>query len=183
MKIIILFLSSLAVTVNLHGQFLTGIGTKWSDAFSEWVVFLDVEGEEVEGELRMRWPSRNDWTEWDYRLGEQIGTIKLKWKNNLNEWELRGDNEIVSARTVWNNNFREWRISNNTNQLTLKSRYGNVIDEWEIRRSDHGYFKVFTNWESDPREWIIVDELDEKISLPMRMLMTFIVIYQSSPKG
>ena len=179
----VLFFVAILMSVNLSAQFLTGINTKLSDTFSEWVIFFETEGTEEEGELRMRWASRNDWTEWNYRIGEQIGTIKLKWGNDPNEWELRGDNEIVTARTLWKNNFQEWRINSNNTQLVLKSRYGNVIDEWEIRQSDHGYFKVFTSWEGDPREWVIVDELVEDITLPMRILMTFIVVFQSSPKS
>ena len=103
------FLFVIFLSINLNGQILNGIATKWSDTFSEWVLFVDIDGEEVEGELRMRWPSRNDWTEWNYRLEEETGTIKLKWRDNPNEWELRGDNEVVTARTVYNNSFREWR--------------------------------------------------------------------------
>ena len=167
-------------TLPLSAQFLTGISTRWNDSFSEWILYTDKE--DREGELRLRWMSRNDWTEWEYRLGESTGRIKLKWRDNPNEWEIRGDNKVVTARTLWNNNFREWRITDNNRQLTLKSRYGNLLEEWVLRSTDYGHFEMATSWEGDPRDWIIIDELDEQISLPMKMALVFVVVYHSSPK-
>ena len=177
---ILITISILFIQQFLFGQYLTGIATKWSDSFSEWYIYTDVEGEE--GELKQRWALRNDWTEWEYRQGEHFGRIKLKWRNNFNEWEIRGGNEVVTARTLWNDNFREWRISGNGTQLSLNSRYGNTFDEWEIRKSDHGLFEMYTNWEGDPRDWNVVDELDERIGFTMKMAMIFIALYQSVPK-
>ena len=164
-------------TINVQAQYITGIATNWSDSFSEWTIYTD--DEDLEGELRMRW--QNDWTEWEYRIGEAIGRIKLKWKNNPNEWEIRGDNEIITARTLWNNNFREWRITDNSTQITLRCRFGNTFDEWEIKGSK-GTLDVFTAWEGDPREWNIDDYMDEDVGLPMKMAIIFIATFHSSPK-
>jgi len=164
----------------LHAQYLTGIATAWSDSFVEWQLFSDEE--EVMGNLKMRWPTRNDWTEWDYRLGDEFGTIKLKWKENPNEWEIRGDNQIVTARTVFANDFRQWRITDNSTRLTLQSKYGNRWDEWAIKEVTYGNFQIYTNWEGDPREWIIVDEFEDEISFPMKMAIVFIAVFHSSPK-
>lgn len=160
------------------GQAITGIGTTWSDSFREWIVYT--ENEEEEGILRLRW--QDDWTDWEYRIGDQSGRIKIKWKGDPNEWELRGDNEIVSARTLWSNDFRNWRVDGSNGQLTLKTRYGNLVDEWQLRNSKNGNFEIFTSWEGDPREWTIVDELDESVSLPTKMTLIFLAIYHSSPK-
>ena len=129
----------------LPAQYLTGIETKWSDSFAEWTIFTD--DEELEGELKMRWALQNDWTEWDYRIGDVTGRIKVKWKDNPNEWEVRGENKVVTCRTVWNNNFREWRITDNTNRVTLKTKFGNLNDEWILRNSDKGTFEMFSEWE------------------------------------
>lgn len=166
---------------NLSAQYLSGIATRWSDDFSEWIIYPENE-EEEEGYLRMRWQNQRDWTIWDYSLGDWSGAIKLKWKNNPNEWEFRGNNEIVTARTLWNNNLLEWRITTRSGQYTLKSRYGNLLDEWQLRNSKNGTFRMYTNWEGDPRDWIIIDELDEAISLTTKIAMMFIVVYHSSPK-
>ena len=179
MRIICLFFS-LFLFQSTQAQYLAGIATQWSDSFAEWTIFT--EEEDQEGELEMRWKTQNDWTDWQYRLGEETGRIKLKWKDNPNEWEIRGNNEIITARTLWNNQFREWRIRNGATQFTLRCKYGNVTDEWELRNSSKGNFVIYTNWEGDPREWIIVDELDESVSLPTKMAITFIAIMHSIPR-
>ena len=152
-----LFLFQIAQT-----QTLAGLGARWSDDFGEWIIYtID---ESLEGELKTKWRSQNNWTEWQYRVGEVTGSIKLKWPNNPNEWELRSENKIISARTLWRDNFQEWRISDNKNRLTLKTKYSNSGDEWALRSSTVGYFGMYTSWEGDPREWEIIDELDEDVS-------------------
>ena len=84
---------------------------------------------------------------------------------------------------IWSNDFREWRISNNSISLTLKSKYGNTFDEWIVREDNYGHFAMYTNWEGDPREWEIVDELDEDVSLEMKMALVFIASFHSFPKN
>ena len=174
----IALLAALCFTTSLHAQALTGAATRWNDSFSEWVIY----SADGEGELRLRWPSQDDWTEWQYRLDESTGTLKLKWRGDLNEWEARGDNQIATARTVWRDNFREWRITDGKHTLTLRSRYGNTWDEWTARTSSAGHFEMYTGFEGDPRDWVIVDELDESVPLVMKLLMTHVVLFQSSPK-
>jgi hypothetical protein len=161
-------------------QSIVGFGTRWSDSFAEWVIYTEIEGEE--GELRQKWQMQDDWTDWQYRLGNASGNIRLKWKDNPNEWEARGDGQIATARTVWNNNFREWRITDGRHSCTLVSRDGNVWDEWMLRASSAGDFQMYTVWQGDPREWDIVDELAPEISLPARLLAAFIVAFHSSPR-
>lgn len=170
----------LLLAVTARAQHLTGLATRWNDSFTEWIIYTDTEGQD--GELRQRWQGQDDWTEWQYRLGESTGNIRLKWGDNPNEWEARGDNAIISARTVWNGNFREWRISDGSYQLTLSCRYGNTFDEWAVRSSNAGEFNMYTNWEGDPRDWAITDDLDENVPLPMRVLTAFIVAFHSTPK-
>lgn len=170
----------IASTLTVYSQQLSGITARWSDAFTEWVIFAeDADGP---GELRLRWSSQDDWTEWEYRMGDALGQVRLKWGDDKNEWEIRGENQIVSARTLWKDDFREWRITDNTQQITLRSRYGNTRDEWEIRDADVGLFNMYTAYQGDPRDWIIVDELDASISTPMKMALVFIALYNSIPK-
>lgn len=179
MKLLFTFLCA-CICISAQAQYLTGLATKWSDSFSEWTIFTD--DESVEGDLEMKWKMQNDVSEWQYRIGEEIGRIKLKWRDNPNEWEIRGNNQIITARTLWNNQFREWRIKGNGTQFTLRCKYGNTTDEWELRNSSNGIFEIYTNWEGDPREWNIVDELDESIGLPMKMAIVFIATFHSIPR-
>ncbi len=180
MKRLLLLLPLLLALETLQAQYLGGIATRWNDSFTEWVL-LDENGEPA-GELKLRWPFQNDWSEWDFEFGETFGSIRRKWRDNPNEWELRCDNRIYTARTVWPDNPREWRITDNRLSLTFRTTWGNVWDEWETRQSPHGSFELFTQYEGDPRDWVIADHLDEQVPLPMKILMTFIAVFHSSPK-
>ena len=162
------------------GQDIIGVATKWSDSFREWSLFT--EDEDRTGDLYLRWSGREDWTQWDMRLGDTIAEIKLKWQDNPNEWEIRCLGTTVMARTLWNGDFREWRISDGDTRLVWKSRYGNQFEEWVLRDEDKGIFRMYTYWELDPREWVIEDALDEEISFPMRLALIFVAIFHSSPK-
>ena len=163
----------------LGAQQLTAVATQWSDSFREWIVYTEVEGEE--GYLRLRWNSRGDWTQWEYRIGEYTGQIKTKWPERVDEWEVRGENFIIDARTIWRDNKREWRITDpGSVQYKWQSRYANHLEEWVIDTEQYGFFEMYTAFEGDPREWIIVDELDA--SLPERMMLVFLTIINSTPK-
>lgn len=175
----LLFFGALLLVTSAGAQVLTGISSKWSDSFGEWTIYTD--NQELEGELKLRWLTTNDWTEWEYRIGEETGTIRMKWKDNPNEWELRGGNEVVTMRTVLNGNFREWHIIGNKN-LTWKSRYGNTFDEWEKSDAHFGTFDLATAWEGNPGDWMIEDELDEEVTLPTKMALVFLSVFFSSPK-
>lgn len=165
----------------LKAQHLESVSTRYNDSFIEWQFYL--ENEEQPGELRIRWQSlEDDWTEWDYRIGEVFGRISLKWKDKFDEWELRGNNRIVTARTIWNNDFREWRISDGDRSLTWKTKWGNLWDEWLLRDANYGEFYMYTHWERDPRDWIIVDEMDEEVPFETKIMLLFIAIFNSSPR-
>lgn len=171
----------LAFPFLLEAQYLEGISTRYNDSFIEWLFYI--ENKDEPGELKIRWQSReDDWTEWDYRIGEIFGRIEMKWKDKPDEWELRGNNEIVTARTIWNGDFREWRISDGDRSLTLKTKWGNLWDEWELRDTRHGNFYMYTSWERDPRDWVVVDEMNDDVPFETKMMLMFIVIFNSSPK-
>lgn len=176
---IYLFLCCL-LPLSLSAQVLTGLSTRWGDSFTEWRI-LTAE-EELEGELVQIWQGQDNWTEWRYRLGEAAGTIKLKWPENPNQWEARGDNHIVTARTLYRNNFREWRVTDGTHTVTLRCRYQNIFEEWMLQSDRLGWFEMYTYYGGDPRDWVIVDELPADVPLPMRMMLSFIVVFHSTPR-
>jgi len=175
-----LLLFFLLVPFFASAQELTGIASKWDDDLREWSVFT-YEGEE--GELRMRWQLQNDWTEWEYRLGEATGSIKVKWDGNLNTWEIRGNNDIITARTIYNDDPSQWRITDDRITLQLHARWSNQLEEWSLRTNDYGTFAIYTTWEGDPRDWTVEDSLDNSIGLPMKMALVFVAIFPNIPKG
>ncbi len=184
MKKILPLAFCLLTALFAKAQYLTGISSYYDDSFIEWRFFTENEdGDEDEGELKITWQLRDDdFTEWDYRIGDAFGTIKMKWRDNPEEWELRGNNTIVSARTVWPGQFDEWRVYDSSTSLTLKSKWTNQWDNWLLRNSNNGNFFMYTNYERDPRDWVVVDELDEKVSFEMKVMLMFVVMINSTPK-
>ncbi|MBV6654258.1 MAG: hypothetical protein KI786_10905 [Mameliella sp.] len=159
---------------------LTGMVTRWNDSFTEWDMFTTEK--DTRGELRLSAVAQDDWSRWQYRIGEGVGTLRLKWPGNPNEWEARGDNAIATARTIFRDNFQEWRVTDGTHTVTLRTRYQNLSEDWALRSDRHGWFEMYTAYEGDLRDWIIVDELSDDVPLPMRVLLSFLVVYHSTPK-
>ena len=165
---------------SVSAQYITGIGTRWSDEFTEWIIYTD--DEELEGEINMRWQMQRDWTEWDYTLGDETGSIRLKWKDDPGLWEISGGGEIITARVLWRGDYSEWRVTNNSQTITLKCRWSDNFNEWRLKNGKYGEFNLITDWENDPREWIVEDDLDDEVSLHMKVAILFLVTYHSSPK-
>jgi len=170
----------LYITSPVFSQDIIGIGTKWNDSFREWEVHTP--DEYRTGTLELRWTIREDWEQWDFRLGDTTAQIRQKWKDDPNLWEIKCRGVVVTARTTWNNDFRQWRLSDDKHQLTWLSRYGNSREEWILREDDHGTFDLHTYWEGDPREWVVDDALDEDVSYAMRIALIFIALFNSVPK-
>lgn len=177
---LLFFLLSFSI---LSSAQIVGIETAWSDSFKEWNIYaLNEEGEDIEGQLRMRWQMNDDWSEWDYRIGEDFGAIKVKWKNNFNQWELRGGGEIINIQTVYRDDATKWRLASSGRILTLELNRRDVPFDWRVDNSKYGFFEVYSDWENDPRSWSIVDELDENISIHMKMAIIFFATFSSTPR-
>jgi hypothetical protein len=183
---------------TLQGQKLSSVSTRWNDSFVAWELYTsiprdstlepeeegDAPDEELTGELKHRWLNvRDDWSEWDYQLGEEQGTIKVKWKDQPTQWELRSyDGNVITMRTAWGNDYTEWRVTDNDVTLILKSKWKNQLDEWLVEDSAHGRFYMYTLRSRDPRDWAIVDNMGAEISESMKIALTFLSIFNSTPK-
>ena len=165
---------------GLPAQSIIGIGTRYNDTFREWVITTD--DEEVVGELRMRWAFKDDWTEWDLRLGDLSATIEQKWKDDPNLWEIRCGDATVNARTTWPGVFNRWKLSDGKHQFNWGTKFTNQRDEWLTDNRGQDFFQVYTYREGDPREWVIVDQLPEDVSMAMKLAMIFLTLLFSSPK-
>ncbi len=148
-----LLIASLPLCVD--AQLIMGIGTRYDDSFREWVI--TTEDEEVRGEMRMRWAFRDDWTEWDVQIGDISATIEQKWKDDPNLWEIRCNGEVVNAKTVWPGEFNRWKLNDGNHQLNWGTKYFNLRDEWSTDTRSKEFFKIYTYWEGDPREWVVID--------------------------
>ncbi len=174
----------------LQAQSLSGISTRWSDELTEWDIYtlegdqeiLEEDGEEYievapTGQLMMRWQMDLNWAEWDFTVDGVQGSMRQLWKDDPTQWELRIGNEVVTCRAAWRDDLSEWRITNNKKTLTWRSKYRRNLNEWELRGNTYGAFYVYTTFLNDPRDWTIVDELDNEIPFSMKMAMTFLAVY------
>ncbi len=194
-KFLVLTLFCIGTTYVAHSQSLSGISSRWGDSFVEWDLQAfsidtanlepdEIPPEENVGELKLRWLNvRDDWSEWDFEVFGQRGTIRQKWKDDFTNWELRTyDGAVVTMRASWANDLNEWRITNNDFSLTLKSRWTNQLDEWLVQDPSRGRFYMYTLRQRDPRDWAIEDSLDASVPLPMRMALVFISVFHGSPR-
>ncbi len=180
-------------------QTLSGASTRWSDSFVEWELFVfsadtaqveeaeesdETPNEELYGELKLRWLNiRDDWSEWDYHLGDERGTIKMKWKDDPSQWELRSYNgDIITMRASWSNDITEWRVTDNSISLQFRSRWSGQLDEWLVQDSNKGTFYMYTLTQGDARDWAIEDTLDETVPQSMKMAFIFLAIFHASPR-
>lgn len=175
-----LILCLLVVNFQLEGQTIIGIGTRFNDSFREWVISTD--DEDVKGELRMRWSFRDDWTAWDVTIGDVYATIEQKWTDDPNLWEIRCNGVTVNARTAWPNDYSRWKLSDGKTTLNWHSRYGNDFGEWAIDGKEARSFEIYNYWEGDPREWVVMDEFGDDVSLAMKLSMIFLTVFWSSPR-
>ena len=127
----------------------------------------------------MRWQADLNWAEWDFNVDDIKGSMRQLWKDDPTQWELRIGTEVVTCRAAWRDDLTEWRITNNNKTLVWRSKYRRNLNEWELRGGNYGEFYVYTSIQNDPRDWIIVDELNDKIPFSLKMAMTFIAIYHS----
>lgn len=199
----LIFICLWLITFIAQAQTLSSVSTRWSDSFVEWEIYAvtpkdstdtdededddeDSESptEELYGEFKLRWLAiRDDWTEWDFELGEQRGTIRQKWKDDPTQWELRTySGDVVTMRTMWTNDLTEWRVTDNSTTLNLKSKWKNQFDEWLVDDPTRGIFYIYTYSERDPRDWAIEDSLSSDVSEPMKLALVFLTVFCASPK-
>lgn len=167
---------------EIDAQFLMGFHTEYNDSFRSWEIEAEIDSSTIlEGELGLTWGMDNDFTSWNYSVGDYYGEISQKWNNNPELWQLRQEGVVVIMKTQWPGDIRSWKISSDTNSIIIQTRFGNFVDDWYIK-TDDGEFEVFTGEVGDPRSWIVNDYMPDHITFPMRMAAAFIAIYSSIPK-
>ncbi|MCS6929021.1 MAG: hypothetical protein NZM43_05945 [Saprospiraceae bacterium] len=193
-----LFVLLWAAAAWVRGQSLSSAHTRWLNSFVEWELYafapdtsISEEEEEVEaprevifGDLKLRWlVLREDWTEWEFTTPDDRGIIRMKWKGDPTQWELRTyTGAVVTMRALWPEDLTEWRVTDNEVTLTLRSRWKNMFDEWRVEDPAQGTFYMQTFYEGDPRDWAIDDRLHPSVSIPVKVALTFLVLFHSSPR-
>jgi len=179
-KFVISFFAFLVILPCTDAQRITKVEAKWLDSFREWNIETEVDG--LDGSLSATWALSDDWAEWGYDLGENTGSMKLKFAPDPNLWEFRSGNEVITARTIWSNDITEWRFTDGERIIQLRLKRDATPFIWFSEGETHGFIDIYTEYEQDPRVWLIEDKLNEDISVLYRMAMIFIAINHSSPK-
>lgn len=175
------FLFSFFFTINvLQSQEIVGMGTRHDDSFREWNIYDD--SETIIGEFNQRWQQNNDWSEWDIRYEDTWGSIRQKTKNDNSKWDLRIAGETITIKMHFPNDPSAWIITDNSTSFDYNTRYVSQPNEWSAKSKQHGDFSVNMFYENDPRDWEVLDDLDEKISPAIRLAMLFTTIMVAAPK-
>jgi len=191
----IIILMLVLASAPFQAQTLDAVISRWDDEFTEWDIYtlegdqevIEDNGEEViaiesSGQLVMRWQADKNWREWDFTVDGLTGSARQMWKDDPTQWEIRLGNEVVTCRAAWRDDPSEWRITNNRKMLTWRAKHPRDFSEWRLRGDTYGKFVVHTTFINDPRDWTIIDELDDNIPFAMKMAMTFLAIYHSVEK-
>lgn len=183
MKRIVSIIYLLFVALAGYGQYLVGLHAVWDDSFREWSVVATADDSTfIEGDLDITWALENDFTAYDFRLGELSGDFNVVFPNNTSNWQLRIGNELVSVRQTWPSDPREWKISLGDKQFSIRARYTDAYDEWQLTNDRYGEFYMYSEVIGDPRDWIIEDFMNDDVPLSMRLAAVFAVMQVISPK-
>jgi len=160
---------------------LYSMNTEWDDKLTQWEI--KTMDEEVNGSLSMVWEALNRIDEWVFDFEGVHGRIKMNKLGNKEQWELRIGNDVVAIRQLWPNDFSEWRITDNTTLIDFTSPNRRDAFFWSLKDEDrYGKFQVYTEYEGDPRDWIIIDELPEDFNFALKMAMVFTPIIPLLPR-
>ncbi|MBK8954947.1 MAG: hypothetical protein IPM34_05240 [Saprospiraceae bacterium] len=147
---------------DLHSQSIQYFQTANPGDFRSWV-FLDRD-ESFLGNLNARWPFERRLDEWDLRIGEWSGSVKLRWSNRPDEWEIRLHNEFLTAQPTWNKQFDSWRLQygDKTYSFTLDPDPDGQL--WRLQMGDHELLLIYNTYLYDYLDWTLdyasdVDEL------------------------
>ena len=172
------------ICTSAWAQYFVEAHTRWNDTFREWNVLLEsVDGEDsIEGNLALQQFNRGDWSRWNFMIGDVSGTIRPTWKDDLSNWRIQAEGNIINARTKWRGDVKAWEIRNGSDMFVLKSKFVNVLNEWHVNSKTHGNFVIYTDYESDPRDWVIIDEMSETVTVATKMSFVFLALFHGSPK-
>ena len=166
--------------IGIGAQTITGVSAIWDDDFTEWSIFTKEDTVNF-GTLELINMLGSPRLDWNFRVQDAEGRIRNIDRNNFSSWEVQGPNDMVTVRQLWSDDLREWRVTNNRIALNWRSRYANHYEEWVITSRDHGYFTMYTLHPEDPRDWVVVDTMSERIPLEMKMAFVFVTIFLTSP--
>lgn len=163
---------------GLPGQTIVGLSTVEDHHFGKWEIITNAP--DLTGVVEGTWVAMNDWSEWQYALGDHTGWIKLRNKNDPNLWEVIGNDEIIHIRTIFPNEFNRWEVNNGRRSIDVETIRSGDVEQWEAGRRNNTLF-FYTYVEGDRRDWIIENNIPD-LSVAMQLAITFIPILHVVPR-
>jgi len=154
------------------------VGAYYDDTFAEWVVYY---GEEETGTIRMKWPLKEDWTQWEVFVGETEGFVKQRWSNKPGHWEAKINDQVIDMRPVFPRDYSQWILKSQEENVRLHMVYSDTVENWSIETKD-GYFDFYTTYLGDVRDWSIEDSLGDQLSTELKLAAITLILYHSCPK-
>ena len=179
----LVFLICMQCSILGSSQYFVEMHSVYDDAFREWEVIVEQDSTEFEGSLTVTWALSNDFSSWQYDIGDHFGEIKQPFKNNPRLWQLQSEGKVVTIQQVWMGDPTQWKISFQGNSFTMISADRRILDEWYVEERKLGELVLFTENRGDPRDWIISDYMIDDVTFEERMAAIFIALYTSTPRS
>jgi len=137
----------------LQGQTIQYFQTASPGDARSWV-FLNTD-ESFLGTMNARWPFERRLDEWDLRIGELSGNIKLRWTNRPDEWEVRLNNEFLTAQPIWNKQYDAWRLQykDKTYEFSLDNDPEGYL--WRLQLGDKDLLLIYNTFLYEYLDWTI----------------------------
>jgi len=187
-KLILLIGLSISIGSNAsYGQvndslWMLGWHSEWDDSVHEFKITFETPEEEDYGEIEATWAHLNDFTQWDYSIGEYGGSINQKWPRRDDEWELRSDEgNTTTIKNRWRDDNSEVLINfNNEINVVWLSKSFNDGNTWLLYKNEYGEFEFYTEYIDDPRDWIIYDDTSLDLPIDVKVACCFIAMYRAT---
>ena len=177
----LLFLTCVSHQAFGQSQFYA-ISSSYDDSAREWsIYYVDNEGDEERATLYLKWPFRNDWTEWSLDLGPNLYSIRQMYNLLPVQWTLSGPDSSISIRQKWRGDNNIWVISYGDKKIIWRTDVTNNFDVWYMQLSEEEYFDMWTVYPGDSRDWDIEDKT-ATLPIEVKVAAIFTTVYLTSPK-
>lgn len=146
----------------------------YADDFRDWI-FFDADDLEI-GNLRARFQLKEDYSQWDFRVGELSGFILQRWNGKANEWEIRSGNTFITVTATWPGQFDSWRITAKDKVYYLNRDRDPQDFTWDLNLDQKNLCRIYNLYFRDPRDWEIekfVETMDPALEMTALFLVGF----------
>ncbi len=171
----VLFLLIGPSQIVAQDEYLESFHAEYDDVLHSWDLYTN----DREGSLEMTWVNRQDLSEWNYDFGDNSGIIRTIWPNSFDKWELKSyEGNNIQFSIKWRGDKTEWMVTDGDIRLTYRTVNGGDLNAWEVlEKKKVGSFVAYTEFDDDPRDWLVEDYLSEDLPIEFSIVFSFIPIF------